>query len=122
MNESMDVSLQWDRRFRPDMRRLHSTLQRYVDEQCLAYMTLYVPVARSYWHNAGRLRDSGRIEAPGRIVYTAPFARSDYYATKDHAHSGNPAATRLWFETMKTRHARQIAAGAQRLIGGRRWM
>lgn len=118
----MTVSLRWDRRFPVQKRHIFNKAQRYVDTQCLAYMTPYVPVAPPRFRNAGRLRDSGRIAAPGHIVYTAPLARHGYYANVDHRNGGNPAATRLWFETMKTRHARQICAGTQKLIGGRRWM
>ena len=82
-------------------------------------MTPLVPVARSYWHHAGRLRDSVRNPSPGRIEYTAPFARHDYYATVDHRHGGNPAAQRMWFEYMKMRDAPAILRGAAAIAGGR---
>lgn len=93
--------------------------QDYVDNEALVQMTPYVPVALPYYHNAGKLRDSGKVQEPGVIVYTAPHARKDYYAEVNHAHGGNPQATRLWFETMKHYHAKQILKGAAKIIGGR---
>ncbi|MBR1750844.1 MAG: hypothetical protein IJ740_08200 [Ruminococcus sp.] len=94
--------------------------QTFIDDQALKLMTPYVPVGLPYYRNSGKLRDSGEVAEPGAIVYTAPFARSDYYANVDHAHGGNPQATRLWFETMKHYHAAEIFRGAAKIIGGRR--
>lgn len=95
--------------------------QRFTDSECIRRMTPYVPVAKKYWHNAGRLRDSVRNPEPGVICYTAPFARSDYYAFKHHKppHGGNPLGERMWFEYMKMRDAPAILRGAAAIAGGR---
>ena len=98
-----------------------SKAQKYVDSECIKRMTPFVPVARKYWHHAGRLRDSVSNPAPGVIVYTAPFARHDYYANvrHDHPHSGNPNGQRMWFEYMKTKEKQAILRGAAAIVGAR---
>lgn len=94
--------------------------QDYVDSECLRLMTPYVPVGLPEYKNSGKLRDSGKVERRGRIVYTAPKARHDYYNRKvNHKHGGNPNATALWFETMKTKHGAAILRGAAAIAGGK---
>lgn len=95
--------------------------QDYIDSECIRLMTPYVPVARDEFKGRGRLRNSAKVLSPGKIVYTAPFARSDYYAVKDHKppHGGNPEGRRLWFEYMKVRHAAAILRKAAAIAGGK---
>lgn len=93
--------------------------QNYVDKACLEKMRPFVPVARKSWRNAGKLRDSGKIPEPGRIVYTARFARKDYYATVNHRHGGNPNARRCWFAFVKTQYKHEIGMNAAKIIGAR---
>lgn len=94
--------------------------QSYVDKECLRLMTPYVPVGLPKYKNSGALRDSGKIVRPGKIVYTAAFARHDYYNRKvNHKHGGNPNATPLWFETMKKKHGAAILRGAAAIVGGK---
>ena len=98
-----------------------SDAQTYIDGECIRRMTPLVPVAKKYWHHAGRLRDSVANPSPGRIEYTAQFARNDYYANKRHQppHGGNPHGTRLWFEVMKQRDGQTILRGAAKIVRGR---
>lgn len=95
--------------------------QAYLDSECLRLMTPLVPVAKKRFDNAGKLRDSGKIAEPGKIVYTAPFARNDYYAFKNHKppHGGNPLGERMWFEVMKQRHGASLLHGAAAIVGGK---
>ena len=116
----MQVTLVWNKQMMRERERRFSEAQTYVDNECLKNMAPYVPVALPFWHNAGKLRDSGKIIEPGVIVYTAPHARSDYYNLKkvNHRHGGNPNATDMWFETMKTKHRAGIIRGAAQILGG----
>lgn len=82
-------------------------------------MTPYVPVGLPKYKNAGKLRDSAKIEKPGKIVYTAPFAKSDYYNNVNHKRGGNPNARRLWFEFTKKKHGAAILRGAAKIAGGK---
>lgn len=115
----MTVTLVIPARAAGKRKRMLEAAQRFTDSEVIRRMTPYVPVAKKYWHNAGRLRDSVRNPEPGVICYTAPFARSDYYADKSHKNSGNPAAQRMWFEFMKRREAAAILRGAAAVAGGR---
>lgn len=91
-------------------------VQNYIDTVCIEKMTEFVPVALPKYRNAGKLRDSAEIKEPGLIIYTAPFAKSDYYAEKNHERSGNPNATRMWFETMKRRYKNEILEGVKKQL------
>ena len=117
-----EIKLVWDKRSMRQRKKCFAAAQDYVDEQCVEKMTPYVPVALASYRNAGKLRDSAAIQEPGVIVFTAPKARSDYYAIKNHKppHGGNPNGTRLWFETMKHYHARKILSGTIKVLGGKR--
>lgn len=117
-----EMKLVWDKRSMRQRKKRFAAAQDYVDEQCVEKMTPYVPVALASYRNAGKLRDSAAIQEPGVIVFTAPKARSDYYAIKNHKppHGGNPNGTRLWFETMKHYHARKILSGTIKVLGGKR--
>ncbi len=116
-----EVKLVWDKRSMIQRKKHFAAAQDYVDEQCVEKMTPYVPVALPRYSNAGKLRDSAAIQKPGVIVYTAPKARSDYYAIKNHKppHGGNPNGTRLWFEVMKKTHRQAILRGAAAIAGGK---
>lgn len=116
--ESMRLTLVWNKGMLQSKRKKLAEVQDYVDKKALQLMIPYVPVARPFWHNAGKLRDSARIAEPGRIEFTAPFARDDYYARKNHKErGGNPNGRRLWFEYMKVQDGQKILMGARRIIG-----
>ena len=103
-----------------DRKKRFEAAQEYVDKKSLEYMTLYVPVGLPRYKNSGKLRDSGKIAGRGKIVYTAPKARGDYYnKTINHRHGGNPNATALWFETMKVKHKQTVLRGAAAIAGGK---
>lgn len=94
------------------LKKRFGQMQNYIDSDCIRLMTPYVPVAKPFWRNAGRLRDSVEISEPGVIVYTAPHSRDDYYAYVNHKAGGNPNAVRLWFEFMKQENSARILNGA----------
>ncbi|MCC8135065.1 MAG: minor capsid protein [Ruminococcus sp.] len=115
----MNVKLIWNKTFASKSKKAFSKIQDCIDSECVSKMTPYVPVALSEYSNAGKLRDSVKIKSQGEIVYTAPFARSDYYAVKNHTppHGGNPQGSRLWFEVMKSKHGDEILRGAAAIAG-----
>lgn len=116
----MAVKLIWNAKAKLQRDKRISEAQSYIDSECLRYMTLYVPVGLPYYRNAGKLRDSGQISEPGKIIYTAQFAKHDYYNRNvNHRHGGNPNATPLWFETMKAKHKGAILRGAAAILGGK---
>lgn len=100
--------------FRRNKRNLEKA-QQYVDESCMEGMLPFIPVAAPYYDNAGKLRDSLKIESPGHLTQQEKFAHHQYYDELDHSASGNPAATRLWFESMKQRCGAEIRANAEKI-------
>lgn len=117
----MKYSLIWNKAALAGRRKKLAEAQNYVDKTCIEKMTPYVPVSLDKFNNSGKLRDSVKIQSPGVIIYTAPFAKGDYYAVKNHKppHGGNPNGERLWFEVMKTRHGEEILRGAAKIAGGK---
>jgi len=100
--------------------RSFAEAQEYIDNRCVQLMEPYVPVALSFYRNAGRLRDSVQITSPGFIEYTAPRAEHDYYVLPpevDHRNGGNPDAQPMWFDFMKQRHIRELAKGVGEITG-----
>nr|DAE06835.1 MAG TPA: Minor capsid protein [Siphoviridae sp. ctXBp18] len=107
----MEVTLTFNKGFKGRRQQMFAEMQTFIDTACIEKMQPFVPVARSFYKNAGKLKASVRNEQPGLIEYTAPRARHDYYAAVNHAHGGNKQAQRMWFEYMKSRGSRDIAEG-----------
>lgn len=112
-------ALVWNKSEISKLNKRLADAQTYIDTQCVEKMTPFVPVGKPRFHHSGRLRDSVSIKEPGCIIYTAPFAKHDYYSTVNHAHGGNPQAQRLWFEPMKRQYKGAILRGAAAIAGGR---
>ncbi len=108
----MEVKFTWASGFSGKKKRTFTKVQSYIDEQCVTHMSKFVPVALPKYENAGALRASVEIAEPGKIIYTSNFAKHQYYANLNHKNTGNPKATRLWFETMKGEYAQTILRGA----------
>lgn len=117
----MNVKLKFKKGFRKKYKERLKEAQDYVDNKCIECMTPFVPVALPEYQNAGKLRDSVQIPEAGKIIYTAPFARSDYYNVKGHSHlrGGNPNAQRCWFEVMKAKDGEEILKQAKKILGGK---
>lgn len=115
----LDMRFSWDKQFHKVSKLRLAKAQRYIDKECITKMTPYVPVGLPKYKNSGKLRDSVRNPKPGVIVYTAKFAKKDYYATVNHKRGGNPNAKRLWFAVMKTKHKEEIGKGASKIIGAK---
>lgn len=115
-----EIKLVWDKKMLLMRKKRFAEAQNYIDNTCVEKMTPFVPVALPRFRNAGKLRDSASIPTPGKIVYTSPKSRSDYYSTVNHRHGGNPQASRLWFEVMKKRSAGQILRGTAKVLGGKK--
>ncbi len=111
----MNVRLIWAKNFNPRVKKMLRDAQNCIDTQCVEKMTEFVPVGLPRYRNSGKLRDSVEIREAGKIIYTAPFARHDYYATVNHQNSGNPKAQRMWFEVMKAKYSTKIRQEVSRI-------
>lgn len=92
--------------------------QEFIDNECVEKMKPYIPVSIPRYSESGKLADSVKISEPGKIIFTAPFAKIRYYQPWKSRITGNPNGASLWFEVMKERHADEILRGAQKAMKG----
>lgn len=114
----MNIKFSWAKNFDLRTKKTLNNAQKCVDRQCVEKMTEFVPVGLPRFRNSGKLRDSVKIRESGTIIYTAPFARHDYYSGKNHENGGNPNASRLWFEVMKTKYRKEILKDVSEITRG----
>lgn len=112
-----DATLKFNKTAIKNRRKKLQKAQNYLDNELVKLMTPLVPVARKRFIHAGKLRDSVKIAEPGKIVYTARFARKDYYSFVDHTHGGNPKAKRLFFEVVKAEDGAHILEKTAKIAG-----
>ena len=94
--------------------------QKYVDSETLRLSDPYVPM------NTGTLKKSGisgTVLGSGEVVYTAPYARQQYYTNagkgrqglaKRNSHNYKCLRGKLWFERMKADHKDEILRGLEK--------
>lgn len=95
-------------------------VQKFIDSECLRRTDKYTP------KQTGELIRSGtRGSVPlgnGKIVYIAPYARSNYYYNGGYGIQGTARGGlrgRLWFKRMCDAHRMTILSGAARIAGCR---
>lgn len=138
----MDVDIKWDPQ---TVRECLSKAQKFIDSECIRQMKPYTPFRTGMLERSATL---GTVIGSGRIVYTSPYARYQYYGvvygpnipiyengilvgfrSPKQKHKTNrmltyskarhPQAQRLWFETMKKKHGEAILRGAAAIAGGK---
>lgn len=138
----MDVDIKWDPQA---VRERLSKAQKFIDSECIRQMKPYTPFRTGMLERSATL---GTVIGSGRIVYTSPYARYQYYGvvygpnipiyengilvgfrSPKQKHKTNrmltyskarhPQAQRLWFETMKKKHGEAILRGAAAIAGGK---
>lgn len=138
----MNVDIKWDPQA---VRERLSKAQKFIDSECIRQMKPYTPFRTGMLERSATL---GTVIGSGRIVYTSPYARYQYYGvvygpnipiyengilvgfrSPKQKHKTNrmltyskarhPQAQRLWFETMKKKHGEAILRGAAAIAGGK---
>lgn len=133
-----EIKLVWKSTFGKESTERFTTVQKYVDSECIRRMVPYTPMRTGILAKAAVL---GTKIGSGEIHYTVPYARYQYYGKvfgpnipivkqgllvgfysppkkyptgKDLVYNKakHPLAQRLWFETMKHNHKEQILRGA----------
>lgn len=127
------VNLVWKQTFSRENTTRFSNVQKFVDSECIRLMVPYTPMRNGILMKNAVL---GTKIGSGRIFYTSPYARFQYYGkvmvssvtgspfarkgeskvltNKDLVYSTarHPKAQRLWFEAMKAEKKQQILRGA----------
>lgn len=128
-----EIKLVWKSTFGKKNTERFSTVQKYVDSECIRRMVPYTPMRTGILAKGAVL---GTKIGSGEIHYNIPYARYQYYGKlmvssitgsafaargeskvlteKDLVYNKarHPLAQRLWFETMKHNHKEQILRGA----------
>lgn len=123
----------WKQTFGKDQTGRFSSIQKFIDSECIRLMRPYTPARNEILSKSAVL---GTKIGSGEIHYVIPYARYQYYGKlmvssvtgspfakkgeskvltdKDLQYSTvrHPKAQKMWFEVMKTNHKEQILRGA----------
>lgn len=95
-------------------------VQKYIDSEVIRCMDPFVPFKDGFLKKSAIL---GTIIGSGRIKYTAPYARRNYYENAGWGNEGiqrGGRRGRLWFVRMKKIYLPDILNGAVRYSGAER--
>lgn len=127
------VNLVWKNTFGKEQTDRFSSVQKFIDSECIRLMVPYTPMRNGILMKTAVL---GTKIGSGHIYYNSPYARFQYYGkvmvsgvtgspwakqgeskvltNKDLTYSTarHPKAQRMWFEAMKADKKEQILRGA----------
>lgn len=92
-------------------------VQRFIDSEVLRLCDKYTPKRTGDMIRSGT---RGTVIGRGKIIYTAPYARRNYYENSGHGKQGTARGGlrgRLWFERMKQAHGKAVLRGAAFIAG-----
>lgn len=140
INQPSDTDfLKWNKSFGAERSEKLLKAQKFVDSECIRLMVPYTPTLNTMLRKSATL---GTKIGSGKIQYTSPYARYQYYGKlmvssrtgSAYASSGEskvltevdlkynkskaPLAGALWFERMKADKKEQILRGAAAIMGG----
>ena len=105
------AKLEWKEGFGARKEGDFERAQVFVDSKCLDLMQPLTPRLTGAMIKSGTL---GTALGTGQINYLTPYARRQYYENKGQGQRG-----RLWFERMKSQHAKQIMKEANQIAAGK---
>lgn len=112
-----DAKIQWSKDFDNKFNKNIKRIQQFVDSEALRYMVDYMPKDTGTLINTAVINTAaGSGEVCGG---NTPYARRQYFENTGLARKNNGKRGRLWFERMKSDHAKNILEGAQRKLEGR---
>lgn len=87
-------------------------VQKFIDNEVLRRCDKYTPKQTGKLISSGT---KGTVIGSGRIIYTAPYAKPNYYHNAGHGAGGTATGGlrgRLWFERMRKANGAAIVRGA----------
>ncbi len=143
--ERARVNLVWKQTFGREQTDRFTTVQKYIDSECIRLMVPYTPMLNGILMKNAVM---GTVIGSGLIVYNSPYARYQYYGvvygpnipifkkgkivgfySPSQKHSMNrllkynttrhPKAQKMWFEAMKADKKEQILRGAAAIAKGK---
>lgn len=131
--QKVKINFVWKQTFGKEQTNRFTTVQKFIDSECIRLMVPYTPMRNGILMKEAVL---GTKIGSGRIYYTSPYARFQYYgkvmvssitgspwARKgeskvltdrdlNYDKSRHPQAQKMWFEAMKADKKEQILRGA----------
>ncbi len=131
--ERARVNLVWKQTFGREQRDRFTSVQKYIDSECIRLMVPYTPMLNGILMKNAVM---GTVIGSGLITYTSPYARYQYYGKLmvssvtgsayaregeskiltntdlKYSASRHPKAQKMWFEAMKADKREQILRGA----------
>lgn len=110
------TGLKFDKNFRKNTDEKFNKKQKYIDSEVLRLSDPYVPMQSRTLKRSGI---SGTVVGSGKIEYTAPYARKQYYENAgmgiEGMNRGGGLRGKMWFERMKADHKKEILRGLKKL-------
>lgn len=104
------VRLCWSSMFGRERSNMMNLKQKIVDSEVLRYCAPLIPFRTGALTRSGT---TGTVIGSGKVQYTTPYARFQYYQTaQSRSYDRNRGAK--WFERMKTAHKQDIQWAAKR--------
>lgn len=131
--ERARLNLVWKQTFGREQRDRFTSVQKYIDSECIRLMVPYTPMLNGLLMKNAVM---GTVIGSGLITYTSPYARYQYYGKlmvssvtgSAYSREGeskiltntdlnynmtrHPKAQKMWFEAMKADKKEQILRGA----------
>ncbi|MCI1269812.1 MAG: minor capsid protein [Ruminococcus sp.] len=129
--------LKWNKNFGREKSEKFIKAQKFVDSECLRLMVPYTPTLNTGLRKSAT---TGTVIGNGKLVYTSPYARYQYYGKLmvssvtgsawarsgeskvltpvdlNYSKSREPLAGKMWFERMKADKKSAIIRGAKELV------
>lgn len=109
---TMKAELKWGAGFANKKTGALEKAQFFVDSECLNRMKYLTPRDTGAMIKSGIL---GTVPGSGKIEYTSPYARRQYYENRGNGKQGG----RLWFERMKAQEGNDIRRKAEAIATGK---
>ncbi len=105
--------LKWAADFEARTRNNFRERQKFVDSECIRYMTPYTPMRTGTLYRSATI---GTVIGSGEIKQSTPYAKRCYYG--DHINfnkTHHPQARSRWFEAMKKQYKDVILEGCRKI-------
>lgn len=109
------LRLEWNPGFTERFQAQNSSAQKYLDSEVLRLSAPYMPIRTGILIKSGQL---GTRIGTGLVQWVAPYARPQYYKTKD-TRSYDTKRGGHWFERMKAEHGKALIAKTRAIAGGK---
>lgn len=110
------TGITFDPKFKKRTQESFNKKQKYIDSEVLRLSEPYVPIQTGMLKKSGI---SGTVIGSGKVEYTAPYGKKQYYTNagrgKEGMNNGGGLRGKFWFERMKADHKKEILKGLKKI-------